>query len=203
MKRLRNYFISGLLFWIPLGLSIILIKFFIELINNMVPSEYLPKTLFELSNIVPGFGIILIVIVVFITGILVNNFIGKKLLTLWEKILNQIPGFRSIYSALKQLSDTVLSPSNNNFKNVFLVQYPRLGMWTIAFQTGDYGGEVEAKIGEKIINLYIPTTPNPTSGFFILMPKKDLIKLEMSVDEAFKLIISTGVVIPKNKGKKQ
>lgn len=203
MKRLRNYFISGLLFWIPLGLSIILIKFFIELINNMVPSEYLPKTLFELSNIVPGFGIILIVIVVFITGILVNNFIGKKLLTLWEKILNQIPGFRSIYSALKQLSDTVLSPSNNNFKNVFLVQYPRLGMWTIAFQTGDYGGEVEEKIGEKIINLYIPTTPNPTSGFFILMPKKDLIKLEMSVDEAFKLIISTGVVVPKNKGKKQ
>lgn len=198
MKSIRNYFISGLLFWIPLALSIILIKFFIEFVNGIVPQQYLPKTLYELSNIIPGFGIILVFIVVLVTGILISNLIGKKLLKLWERTLNKIPGFRSIYSALKQLSSTLLSPSNNSFKNVILVEYPRKRMWIIAFQAGDYRDEAEAKIGEEIINLYVPTTPNPTSGFYILVPKKDTILLDMSVDDAFKLIISTGVVVPSS-----
>ena len=196
MKNLRNYFVSGLLFWIPLGLSIVVIQFFLELINDLVPPQYLPETLFNLEGKIPGSGIILVILIIVITGVLVNNFIGRKLVDLWERLLNKIPGFRGIYNALKQLSDTVLSPNNESFKKAVLVQYPRKGMWTIAFQTGDYHGEVEEKIGQTIINIYVPTTPNPTSGFFIMMPKDEVIELEMSVDEAFKLIISTGVVTP-------
>ena len=196
MKNLRNYFISGLLFWIPLGLSIVVIKFFLELVNDIVPPEYLPETLFNLGSAIPSSGIVWVILVIVITGALVSNFIGRKLLELWEKLLNRIPGFRGIYKALKQLSDTVLSTSGDSFKKAVLVEYPRRGMWTIAFQTGNYRGEVEKKIGEEIINIYVPTTPNPTSGFFIMLPKDDVIELDMSVDEAFKLIISTGVVVP-------
>lgn len=196
MKRLRNYFISGLLFWIPLGLSIVVIKFFLELVNNIVPTQYLPEVLFDLGNAIPGSGIVWVILIMLITGALVNNFIGRKLIQLWEKLLNKIPGFRGIYSALKQLSDTVLSPSGESFKKALLVEYPRKGMWTIAFQTGNYGGEVAKKIGQEMINIYVPTTPNPTSGFFIMLAKEDVIELDMNVDEAFKLIISTGVVTP-------
>ncbi|TEU25651.1 MAG: DUF502 domain-containing protein [Gammaproteobacteria bacterium] len=196
MKNLRNYFISGLLFWIPLGLSIVVIKFFLELINDILPPEYLPETLLNLGSVIPGSGIVWVILIIVVTGALVSNFIGKKLLSLWEKLLNRIPGFRGIYNALKKLSDTVLSTSSDSFKKAVLVEYPRKGMWTIAFQAGNYHGEVEKKIGEEIINIYVPTTPNPTSGFFIMLPKDDVIELDMSVDEAFKLIISTGVVTP-------
>jgi len=196
LKNLRNYFITGLIFWIPLGLSIVVIKFFLELINDIVPPKYLPEVLFNLEGTIPGSGIIWVLLIIVVTGLLVNNFIGRKLVEIWEKLLDKIPGFRGIYKALKQLSDTVLSPSGNSFKKALLVEYPRKGMWTIAFQTGNYQGEIATKIGEEIINLYVPTTPNPTSGFFIMLPKKDIIELDMSVDEAFKLIISTGVVEP-------
>ena len=196
MKNLRNYFISGLLFWIPLGLSIVVIKFFLELVNDIVPPKYLPEALFNLDNTIPGSGIIWVLLIIIITGTLVNNFIGRKLVAIWEKLLDKIPGFRGIYKALKQLSDTVLSPSGNSFKKALLVEYPRKGMWTIAFQTGHYQGEIANKIGEELVNIYVPTTPNPTSGFFIMLPKTEIIELDMSVDEAFKLIISTGVVEP-------
>lgn len=136
-----------------------------------------------------------------VTGILVNNFIGRKLLQLWNKLLNKIPGFRGIYNALKQLSDTVFSPSGKSFKKALLIQYPRKGLWTIAFQTSDYQGEVAKIIGKELVNIYVPTTPNPTSGFFIMLAKEEVIELDMSVDEAFKLVISTGVVTPTKKDK--
>lgn len=197
MKRLRNYFISGLLFWMPLGLSIIVIKFFLELIDNIIPEQYLPKILLELGHSIPGSGVIWVLVIIMVTGVLVNNFIGRQLLKIWDNLLNKIPGFSGLYNALKQLSDTVFSPSGNSFKKALLVEYPRKGMWTIAFQTGNYHGEIEEKIGKKIVNVYVPTTPNPTSGFFIMLPKSDVIELDMHVDEAFKLIISTGVVTPK------
>lgn len=197
MKRLRNYFISGLLFWIPLGLSIVVIKFFLELIDNLVPPEYLPEEIFNLNTNIPGSGIILVIIIIIVTGILFNNFIGKRVLEFWGKLLDKIPGFRGIYKALKQLSDTMLSPSSNSFKKALLIEYPRKGLWTIAFQAGDYHGEVEEKINQNLINIYVPTTPNPTSGFFIMLPKEDVIELNMGVDEAFKLVISTGVVTPE------
>ncbi|MDA0330693.1 MAG: DUF502 domain-containing protein [Bacteroidetes bacterium] len=198
LTRLRNYLISGLLFWIPLILTIVVIKFFLEFINGLVPKEYLPEAIFNLDTTIPGSGIFLLFIIILITGVLVTNILGRRLVVLWEKLLNSIPGFRNIYNILKKVSDTVLNTSSESFKKVFLVQYPSKGIWVIAFQSGAYRGEAESIIGEKIINLFIPTTPNPTSGFFVLIPRKDAYELDMSVEDAFKLVISAGVVSPNS-----
>ena len=198
MKRLRNYFISGLLFWIPLALSVLLIKFFLEIVNNLVPTRLLPESLLNLETTIPGSGIVLVILVIRITGALVTNILGRKLLDLWERALNKIPGFRNIYNALKKISSTVLNTSSDSFRKAFLIQYPSKGIWVIAFQSGDYKGEVESIIGKDVINLFVPTTPNPTSGFFVMIPKKDAVELQMSVEEAFKLVISAGVVTPEN-----
>ena len=198
MKRLRNYFISGLLFWIPLALSVIVIKFFLELINSLVPQKYLPEALFNLDTTIPGSGIILVLLVILITGVMVTNILGRKLVALWEKILNKIPGFRNVYNVLKKVSDTVFNTSTESFRKAFLIQYPSKGIWVIAFQSGDYRGEAKSIIGEEIMNLFVPTTPNPTSGFFVMMAKKDAFELDMSVEEAFKLVISAGVVTPNS-----
>ena len=198
MKRLRNYFISGLLFWIPLALSVLLIKFFLEIVNNLVPTKLLPESLLNLDTTIPGSGIVLVILVILITGALVTNILGRKLLDLWERALNKIPGFRNIYNALKKISSTVLNTSSDSFRKAFLIQYPSKGIWVIAFQSGDYKGEVESIIGKDVINLFVPTTPNPTSGFFVMIPKKDAFELQMSVEEAFKLVISAGVVTPEN-----
>ncbi len=198
MKHLRNYFISGLLFWIPLALSVIVIKFSLEFINELVPTKYLPETLFNLNTDFPGSGIILLLLVILITGIIVSNFLGRKLVAIWERILNKIPGFRNVYKVLKKVSDTVFNSSTESFRKAFLIQYPSKGIWVIAFQSGDYKGEAESIIGEEMINLFVPTTPNPTSGFFVMMPKKDVFELNMTVEEAFKIVISAGVVIPKS-----
>ena len=198
MKRLRNYFISGLLFWIPLALSVIVIKFFLELVNNLVPQKYLPEAIFKLDTTIPGSGIILVLLVILITGAMVTNILGRKLVVLWEKALNKIPGFRNIYNVLKKVSDTVFNTSTESFRKAFLIQYPSKGIWVIAFQSGDYRGEAESIIGEEIMNLFVPTTPNPTSGFFVMMAKKDAFELDMSVEEAFKLVISAGVVTPNS-----
>ena len=198
MKRLRNYFISGLLFWIPLALTVIVIKFFLELINNLIPQKYLPEALFNLDTAIPGSGIILVLIVIFITGVMVTNILGRKLVALWERVLNKIPGFRNIYNVLKKVSDTVFNTSTESFRKAFLIQYPSKGIWVIAFQSGDYRDEAESIIGEEIMNLFVPTTPNPTSGFFVLIAKKDAFELDMSVEDAFKLVISAGVVTPKS-----
>ena len=198
MKRLRNYFISGLLFWIPLSLSVIVIKFFLELINNLVPQKYLPEVIFNLDTTIPGSGIILVLLVILITGVMVTNILGRKLVALWEKVLNKIPGFRNIYNVLKKVSDTVFNTSTESFRKAFLIQYPSKGIWVIAFQSGDYRGEAKSIIGEEIMNLFVPTTPNPTSGFFVMMAKKDAFELDMSVEEAFKLVISAGVVTPNS-----
>ena len=198
MKRLRNYFISGLLFWVPLALTVFVIKFFLELINNLVPQKYLPEAIFNLDTTIPGSGIILVLIVILITGLLVTNILGRKLLALWEKLLNKIPGFRNVYNVLKKVSDTVFNTSTESFRKAFLIQYPSKGIWVIAFQSGDYKGEAESIIGEDIMNLFVPTTPNPTSGFFVMMAKKDAFELDMSVEEAFKLVISAGVVTPNS-----
>ena len=196
MKRLRNYFISGLLFWIPLALSVLVIKFFLDVVNNLVPARLLPEALLNIDTTIPGSGIILVLLVILVTGLMVTNILGRKLLALWERALNKIPGFRNIYNVFKKVSSTVLNSSSDNFRRAFLIQYPSKGIWVIALQSGDYKGEAESIIGEEIINLFVPTTPNPTSGFFVMVPKKDAIELDMSVEDAFKLIISAGVVTP-------
>ena len=198
MKRLRNYFISGLLFWIPLALSVLLIKFFLEVVDNLVPKRLLPESILNLDTTIPGSGIVLVILIILITGAVVSNILGRKLLDLWERALNKIPGFRNIYNALKKISSTVFNTSSDSFRKAYLIQYPSKGIWVIAFQSGDYKGEVETIIGEDVINLFVPTTPNPTSGFFVMMPKKDAFELQMTVEQAFKLVISAGVVTPEN-----
>ena len=198
ITRLRNYLISGLLFWIPLILTIIVIKFFLEFLNNIIPKEYLPEAIFNLDTTIPGSGIILLFIIILITGVLITNILGRRLVALWEKLLNSIPGFRNIYNILKKVSDTVLNTSSESFKKAYLIQYPNKGIWVIAFQSGDYQGEAKAIIGEQLINLFVPTTPNPTSGFFVLISKKDAYELDISVEDAFKLVISAGVVTPNS-----
>jgi uncharacterized membrane protein len=196
VKRLRNYFISGLLFWVPLALSVVVIKFFLEFVNKLVPTKYLPETLFNLNTNFPGSGIVLVLIVILITGVIVSNLLGRKLVELWERILHKIPGFRNVYKVLKKVSDTIFNTSTESFRKAYLIQYPSKGIWVIAFQSGDYKGEAESIIGEGMINLFVPTTPNPTSGFFVMMPKKDVFELDMGVEEAFKIVISAGVVSP-------
>jgi len=198
LKRLRNYLISGLLFWIPLILSVIVIKFFLEFVNSLVPQEYLPEVIFNLDTTIPGSGVILVLVILIITGLLVTNILGRRLVSLWESLLNKIPGFRNIYNVLKKVSDTVLNSSTESFKKAYLIQYPNKGIWVIAFQSGDYRGQAESVIGEEIINLFVPTTPNPTSGFFVMIAKKDAFELDMSVEEAFNLVISAGVVTPNS-----
>ena len=196
LTQLRNYLISGLLFWIPLILTIIVIKFFLEFVDSLIPQEYLPEAVFNLETSIPGSGIILLFLIILITGIFVTNILGRRLVALWERLLNRIPGFRNIYNILKKVSDTVLNTSSQSFKKAFLIQYPSKGIWVIAFQSGDYRGEAESIIGEEIINPFVPTTPNPTSGFFVLIPKKNAFELDISVEDAFKLVISAGVVTP-------
>ena len=197
MKRLTNYLISGLLFWIPLALTVLVIKFFLGVVNNLVPTRLLPETLLNLDSSIPYSGFVFVVLILLITGALITNILGRKLVDLWERALNKIPGFRNIYNALKKISSTVLNTSSESFRKAFLIQYPSKGIWVVAFQSGDYKGEIESIIGEDVINLFVPTTPNPTSGFFVIVPKKDAIELKMSVEEAFKLVISAGVVTPE------
>ena len=197
MKRLTNYLISGLLFWIPLALTVLVIKFFLGVVNNLVPARLLPETLLNLDTSIPYSGFVFVVLILLVTGALITNILGRKLVDLWERALNKIPGFRNIYNALKKISSTVLNTSSESFRKAFLIQYPSKGIWVVAFQSGDYKGEIESIIGEDVINLFVPTTPNPTSGFFVIVSKKDAIELKMSVEEAFKLVISAGVVTPK------
>jgi len=197
VKRLTNFLISGLLFWIPLALTVLVIKFFLEVINNLVPARLLPEALLNLDTSIPYSGFVLVILILLITGALITNILGRKLVDLWERALNKIPGFRNIYNALKKISSTVLNTSSESFRKAFLIQYPSKGIWVVAFQSGDYKGEIEEIIGEDVINLFVPTTPNPTSGFFVIIPKKDAIELKMSVEEAFKLVISAGVVTPE------
>ncbi len=197
ISALRRYLMAGLLVWIPLGVTIIVVKMLIGLLDRsmlLVPQQYRPEQLFGVS--IPGLGVIVAVVVVLFTGVIVANLFGRKLVAIWESLLSRIPLVSSVYSAVKQIAETMFSSSGQSFRKVLLVEYPRKGMWTLAFQTGTEVGEAQCKTGREVINIYVPTTPNPTSGFFIMVPKEDVVELEMSVDEGLKMIISMGSVVP-------
>jgi uncharacterized membrane protein len=197
ISALRRYLMAGLLVWIPLGVTIIVVKMLIGLLDRsmlLVPQQYRPEQLFGVS--IPGLGVIVAVVVVLFTGVIVANLFGRKLVALWESLLSRIPLVSSVYSAVKQIAETMFSSSGQSFRKVLLVEYPRKGMWTLAFQTGTEVGEAQCKTGRKVINIYVPTTPNPTSGFFIMVPKEDVIELDMSVDDGLRMIISMGSVVP-------
>ena len=206
MKAIRRYLIAGLLVWIPLGATLLLINFAVKQMDKtieVIPSAFQPGNLlqewFQTAEPVhiPGFGVILIVLVVFLTGILVANFVGRAFVGGWESLLDRIPVVRAIYSAAKNFAEIVFSDSSQSFKKVLLIQYPRKGLYSLAFQTATELGEVQGRTGEEVVCCFVPTTPNPTSGFIIIVPKKDITELDMEVDEALKMIISLGVVVPK------
>ena len=201
MPRLRRYLIMGLLVWLPFGVTLLVVKLLVDLMDQtllVLPEAYSPDHL--LGFHIPGLGVVLSVAVVLTTGVIMANFFGQQLLAGWEAILNRIPLVRSIYAGVKQLSETLLSSGGQSFRKVLLVEYPRKGLWTLAFQTGTEVGEAQARTGEEVINVYVPTTPNPTSGFFLMVPRRDVLELDMSVDEGLKMIISMGVVVPKWRG---
>jgi uncharacterized membrane protein len=190
----KKYFITGLLIWLPLVITLWVLNFIVRMMDEFLPTRLTSESLFGLH--IPGLGSILVVVVVLVTGILAANFIGERLVLWWELLLNRIPIVRSIYSSVKQVSDTILSPNGQAFRKAVLVQYPRHGTWTIAFLTGTPGAGVAEHLPGEHVSVYVPTTPNPTSGFFIMLPKADVVELDMSVDSALKYIVSMGVVAP-------
>jgi uncharacterized membrane protein len=190
----RKYFITGLLIWIPFGITIWVINLVVTTMDSLLPAVLEPRGWLGID--IPGFGVVLAVAVVFLTGLLTANIIGQRLVRLWEAMLARIPFFKSIYVSVKQVSDTLFSSSGQAFRKALLVQYPRNGSWTIAFQTGMPGGDVANHLHGEYVSVYVPTTPNPTSGFFLMMPKSDVVELDMTVDEALKYVISMGVAAP-------
>jgi uncharacterized membrane protein len=201
MKRLRRYLVAGLLVWIPLGITLLLLSFFVRLLDRtlgLVPSQYKPEAL--LGFPVPGLGVLLTFLILLVTGILAANIVGRQFMLAWESFLQRIPFVRAIYSAAKNFAEVVFSESGESFKNVLLIEYPRKGLYSLAFQTATELGEVQGRTGEEVVCCFVPTTPNPTSGYIVIVPKKDVTVMDMSVDEALRMIISLGVVVPRWKG---
>ena len=191
---LKKYFITGLLVWLPLTITYWVIRFIVTAMDDTLPTWLTPSWV-KIYH-VPGFGLVMAAVIVLLTGVLTANIVGAWLLKLWEAVLKRIPIVSTIYSSVKQVSDTVLSPNGQAFRKAVLVQYPRNGCWTIAFVTGSPGPGVAEHLPGEHVSVYVPTTPNPTSGFFLILPKSEVIEVEMSVDTALKYIVSMGVVAP-------
>jgi uncharacterized membrane protein len=195
--KIRNYFIAGLLTVVPLSITVYVISSLLKYadrIFNVIPSQYHPREFLPFPF--PGLGAILVLTAIFITGLLVRNYVGRHIVEFGERIVYQIPLVRPIYMAIKQLLVAIFSQSYDGFKKVVLIEYPRRGIYALGFLTGVASGEVQELTRERVLNVFLPTTPNPTSGFYLLIPEKDLVFLEMSVEDAFKLIISGGLVTP-------
>lgn len=203
-NKLRKYFLTGLLVWLPMGVTIWVLTWLygtldgiflavLGAVNAVFPGiDKLADTL----RSIPGFGVFTVGAVIFVTGMFVANMFGQWWLRQWDKLMNRIPVVRSIYTSVKQVSDTLFSGSGNAFSKALLIRYPHGNSWSIAFLTGTAGGEVAEKLAGEFVSVYIPTTPNPTSGYFLLLPRADVIELDMSVDDALKYVISMGVVVP-------
>ena len=202
---MKKYIIAGLLVWLPLAITIWVLLWLLGIMDGVfswmltLGQTVLPinaDASFESLRRVPGLGVLVMVAVLLVTGVFVTNIFGQWWVKQWDRLLGRIPIVKSIYSSVKQVSDTLFSTGGNAFREAVLVQYPHQGSWTIAFVTGKPGGEVAAHLDGEHVSLYVPTTPNPTSGFFLMMPRANVRPLQMSVDEALKYIISMGVVVP-------
>jgi uncharacterized membrane protein len=194
---MKKYLITGLLIWIPLVITLWVLKFIFDALDqslHLLPEEMRTESVFGVH--IPGLGVVITLAIVLFTGVFATNFFGAKLVTVWHDLLHRIPVVRSIYSSVKQISDTLFSSSGHAFRKALLVQWPQQGMWTIAFLTGIPGGDVARHLPGDYISVYVPTTPNPTGGYFVIVARKDTIELEMTVDEALKYVISMGVVPP-------
>ena len=193
--KLRNYFITGIVVLIPIGVTLYLTRFFIRISSKLIPAEINPNN--YLPILIPGLEIILAIIFITLIGYLSLSFIGKKILQLFNDLLKRIPILRTIYSAIGQMAET-LAPKRKSKKSVVLVEYPRKGSWAVGFATKDNKGEISKKTNQKLVNVFIPTTPNPTSGFLLMFPKKEIIYLDMNFEEASKFIVSAGTSNPKS-----
>ena len=196
----KRYLITGLLVLVPLVITIWVMKTLLGIMDQsllLLPPTWRPEA--RLGYYVPGIGALLTVLIVLVTGIIATNFFGKRIVLFWEGLLARVPVVKSIYYSVKQVSDTLFSDSGQAFRKALLVEYPRKGCWTIAFQTGHPGGDVARHLPGEHVSVYVPTTPNPTSGFFLMMPVDEIVELDMSVDDALKYIISMGVVVPTEK----
>ena len=195
---MKKYLITGLLIWIPLVITLWVLKVVVDVLDQsllLLPTAF--QTEHWLGVHIPGLGAILTILIVLLTGVFATNFFGARLVQIWHDVLHRIPVVNSIYSSVKQISDTLFSSSGQAFRKALLVQWPRPGMWTIAFLTGTPGGDVSAHLPPDSVAVYVPTTPNPTGGYFVIVARKDVIELDMSVDQALKYIISMGVVPPQ------
>jgi uncharacterized membrane protein len=196
-QLIKRYFITGLLIWVPLSITAWVLSLIASVADQslrLLPDSLQPDTFLGFN--IPGTGIVLTLFIIMTTGLLAANFIGQRLVGWWEMLLARIPVVNSIYNGVKQVSDTLFSSSGNAFRKALLVQYPREGSWTIAFLTGKPGGDISNYLTGDYVSVYVPTTPNPTSGFFLMLPKDEVIELDMEVDEALKYIISMGVAAP-------
>jgi uncharacterized membrane protein len=197
MVHLRRYLVAGLLVWLPILVTVLVLKFLIDLVDNsllLLPAAIQPEGLIGFR--IPGLGILLSGAVLLATGMVVTNLFGRGMVKLWESLLGRIPFVRAIYSASKQLAETLFSGTGKSFRKVVMVRYPHAGAWALAFLTGDGLVEASARTGRDLVNVFVPTTPNPTSGFFIMVPREEMIELEMSVDTGIRLILSAGAVVP-------
>lgn len=196
-QLIKRYFITGLLIWVPLSITFWVLSLIVGTLDQslqLLPEAIHPQRLVGFA--IPGAGAVLTLAMIFLTGLLAANFIGQKLVSWWEKLLARIPVVNSVYNSVKQVSDTIFSPNGNAFRKAVLVNYPHQESWTIAFLTGQPGGDVVNHLSGEYVSVYVPTTPNPTSGFFLMMPANKVVELDMTVDEALKYIISMGVVAP-------
>lgn len=197
MATLRKYLIAGLLVWLPLMATVAIFKLVVDLLDRtllLLPARFQPQALFGFS--VPGFGVLLAAGVLIITGMLAANLLGRRLVALWEAMLGRIPFVRNVYNAVKQIAATLLTADSKAFRKVVLVQYPRAGIWSIGFLSNEKVPAECNGLEPEMVSVFVPTTPNPTSGFIILLPREDVTELSMTVEEGFKFIISMGVVIP-------
>ena len=194
---MKKYFITGLLVLVPLFITVWVISGLVGMMDQsllLLPETWRPKA--QLGLEIPGMGAILTLLIIFVTGVIATNFFGKRLILVWEALLARVPVVKSIYASVKQVSDTLFSDSGNAFRQAVLVQFPRPGVWTIAFVTGKPGGDVANHLSGDYLSVYVPTTPNPTGGYFLMLPRADVVELDMSVDEALTYVISMGSVSP-------
>ena len=201
LRRLRTYFLTGIIATAPIGLTLylawVLVKFVDRLVTPLIPAPYHPSS--HLPIDVPGVGLVVAIVLLTLIGFVTANVLGRQVVAMGERIVDRMPVIRSVYGALKQIFETVLTQSSRSFREVVLVEYPRRGIWAIGFVTSVTRGEIQALKEDHLVNVFLPTTPNPTSGFLLFVPRADLVTLHMTIEEGIKMVISGGIVTPPDK----